>query len=170
MLVDRYTRPLLGYLRKVSGSDTVADELHQATWLSALQHLNQFDPKTAAGGAGGFKAWLFRIATNKGRDHFRRVGRERRGRERMGDDPAFGSIKNVPDPSGRLDADERAIELRQAIANLPEPQREVVMLRFYGGLKFIEIAETLGCPLNTALGRMHKAMNKLKAALGADEP
>ena len=35
-------------------------------------------------------------------------------------------------------------------------------MRYYGGLKFVEIAETLGCPLNTALGRMHKAMLKLK--------
>ena len=52
--------------------------------------------------------------------------------------------------------------LRAAIEQLPENQRQVLLLRYYSGLKFVEIAELLGCPLNTALGRMHKAMLKLK--------
>ena len=49
-----------------------------------------------------------------------------------------------------------------AIEKLPENQRQVLMLRFYSEMKFTEIAEMLGCPLNTALGRMHKAMLRLK--------
>jgi RNA polymerase sigma-70 factor (ECF subfamily) len=53
-------------------------------------------------------------------------------------------------------------KLRRAIEQLPEPQRQVLMLRYYGNLKFIEIADLLGCPLNTALGRMHKAVTKLR--------
>jgi len=45
---------------------------------------------------------------------------------------------------------------------LPEAQKQVLLLRYYSNLKFVEIAQMLGCPLNTALGRMHKAMLKLK--------
>ena len=56
----------------------------------------------------------------------------------------------------------RGLPERDAISRLPEAQRQVLMLRYYSGLKFIEIAEMIGCPLNTALGRMHKAMIKLK--------
>ena len=58
-------------------------------------------------------------------------------------------------------------KLLQAIQQLPENQRQVLMLRYYSGLKFIEIADVLGCPLNTALGRMHKAMLKLKKMMDA---
>ena len=52
--------------------------------------------------------------------------------------------------------------MRRAVEQLPQNQREIVLMRYYGNLKFVEIAEMLGCPLNTALGRMHKAMLRLK--------
>jgi DNA-directed RNA polymerase specialized sigma24 family protein len=45
-----------------------------------------------------------------------------------------------------------------------------LLLRYYGNLKFVEIAEMLGCPLNTALGRMHKAMIRLRQVLAEDAP
>jgi RNA polymerase sigma-70 factor, ECF subfamily len=61
-----------------------------------------------------------------------------------------------------LENSEQVGKLRSAIERLPEGQRQVLLLRYYSGLKFVEIAQTLGCPLNTALGRMHKAMQRLK--------
>src|SRR3954454_18988709 len=60
-LVRRYHQPLLRYLQRLAGNDHLAEEIHQATWLSVLEHLEKFD---AAASGGGFKAWLFRIATN----------------------------------------------------------------------------------------------------------
>ena len=165
-LVERHARPLLGYLRRLCGGDHLAEELHQQTWLSALEHLDKFDAGERGGGAaGGFKAWLFRIATNKANDHWRRGGRERK---------AKAGLRLVTDAfaetADRADADEQAARLREAVDKLPDAQREVLLMRYYGNLKFVEIARTLGCPLNTALGRMHKAMNKLKAALADDDP
>lgn len=154
-LVQRYVQPLLRYLTRLSGSESVAEELHQQTWLSALDHIGRFDVSSAA---GGFKAWLFRIATNKANDWWRMRGREKSAKE---------GLKLVVDQeaapaSTRLEGAEQAEKLRQAIARLPESQRQVLLMRYYGNLKFTEIAEALGCPLNTALGRMHKAMLKLK--------
>ena len=153
-LVRRYDGLLLGYLRRLAGSEHLAEELHQATWLSVLENLDKFDPRSAA---GGFKAWLFRIATNKANDWWRRSGREQ---------AAKGGLKLVVDAyaeaQDRPEADEQVARLREAIGKLPDAQREVLLLRYYSGLKFVDIAATLGCPLNTALGRMHKAMNKLK--------
>ena len=52
--------------------------------------------------------------------------------------------------------------MQRAIEQLPEAQRQVLLLRYYANLKFVDIAQMLGCPLNTALGRMHKAMLRLK--------
>ena len=168
-LVDRHTALLLGYLRKLCRNAAVAEELHQATWVSALEHLDRFDPATVAGETNGFKAWLFRIATNKANDFFRRTGRERVRRERIAVDPTLGQPEQGDGTPDGLERGEEADQLRAAIEELPEPQREVVLLRYFGGLKFTEIAETVGCPLNTALGRMHKAMAKLRTAMGAPE-
>src|SRR4051812_4182876 len=61
LLVKRYCQPLMRYLQRIAGSDHLAEEFHQQTWLSVLDHIGRFDKSS---GAGGFKAWVFRIATN----------------------------------------------------------------------------------------------------------
>ena len=156
MLVKRYFEPLMRYLVRIVGSDHLAEELHQQTWLSVLDHIDRFDSKSKSG--GGFKAWLFRIATNKANDHWRSAGRERIAKEGM----KLVTDETVPHAGHRLEATEQEQKLVRAIEKLPEAQRQVLMLRYYSNLKFVEIAELLGCPLNTALGRMHKATMKLK--------
>lgn len=158
-LVKRYYQPLLRYLQRLTGSQA-GDELLQQTWLSVLDHADKFDPSLSG---GGFKAWLFRIATNKANDFWRSRGREKSAREglRLVTDDEF------PAADHRLEGSEQEQKLRWAISQLPENQRQVVMLRYYSELKFVEIAKILGCPLNTALGRVHKAMIKLKQLMDA---
>ena len=154
-LVRRYHQPLLRYLHRLAGSDHLAEELHQQTWLSVLDHLERFDPASTA---GGFKAWLFRIATNKANDYWRSQGREKAAKKGL----KLVTDEHQPPAGQRLEGTEQEVKLRSAIDKLPEPQKQVLLLRYYTGLKFVEIAEILGCPLNTALGRMHKAMIKLR--------
>ncbi len=160
-LVRRYVQPLLAYLQRLTGNTAIAEELHQQTWLSVLEHLDRFDEKRSP---GGFKAWLFRIATNKVNDLWRSRSRQRK----LEDGLRLSSTEEVPDASRPLVATEQAEKLKQAIADLPEPQRQVVCMRYYANMRFTEIAAAMGCPLNTALGRMHKAVLKLKQALEAD--
>ena len=153
-LCRRHHEPLMRYLHRLVGGQA-AEELHQQTWLSVLDHVDRFKP---ASGAGGFKAWLFRIATNKANDHWRSGGREKVARD---------GLKHVtesfaPDAGHRLEATEQEAKLRRALEQLPDNQRQVLLLRFYSDMKFVEIAEVLGCPLNTALGRVHKAVLKLR--------
>ena len=153
-LCRRHHEPLMRYLQRLVGAQ-MAEELHQQTWLSVLDHLDRFNPASTA---GGFKAWLFRIATNKANDHWRSSGRERVARDglmRMAEPAA-------PDAGHRLEGAEQQDRLRRALEQLPESQREVLLLRFYSNMKFVEIADVLGCPLNTALGRVHKAVLKLR--------
>jgi RNA polymerase sigma factor (sigma-70 family) len=158
MLVKRYHQSLMRYLQRLTRSDHVAEELHQQTWLSVLDHLDRFD---AGASSGGFKAWLFRIATNKANDLWRSRGREKTAKEGL----KLVTEEEAPEASFRMEGSEQELKLRRAIEQLPENQRQVLLLRYYSGLKFIEIAEMLGCPLNTALGRMHKAMQKLKTMM-----
>lgn len=157
-LVARYYQPLMRYLHRLCGSEQLAEELHQQTWLSVLEHLPRFN----ATAGGGFKAWVFRIATNKANDYWRS-----RGREKVAKDGLRLVVEDeAPDAGHRMAGSEQSERLRQAIEQLPESQRQVLTLRYYADMKFVEIAEMLGCPLNTALGRMHKAMLKLRELMG----
>ena len=153
-LVRRYAQPLLRYLHRLSGSEHAAEELFQQTWLSVLEHVGRFNPSAG----GGFKAWLYRIATNKANDLWRSRGREKNAKDGL----KLVTDESFPDASHRMAGSEQEQKLKRALAQLPEPQRQVLLLRYYSELKFVEIAQMLGCPLNTALGRMHKAMQKLK--------
>jgi RNA polymerase sigma-70 factor (ECF subfamily) len=146
------------YLQRLVSSDQLAEDLYQQTWLSVLDHLDRFDSAGA-----GFKAWLYRIATNKANDHWRGQVRQKKAREQM----QWMPQEPEADASMPSDDAEQAIKLRAAIDRLPENQRQVLLMRYYSGLKFTDIADALGCPLNTALGRMHKAMNKLRELMEA---
>jgi len=57
----------------------------------------------------------------------------------------------------------------RAVASLPDVQRDAFLMRVQGNLSFSEIAKTLDIPLNTALGRMHDAMMKLKKLLAEEQ-
>jgi RNA polymerase sigma-70 factor (ECF subfamily) len=155
LLVKRFYVPLIRYLQRLSGNDQLAEELHQQTWLSVLDHIEKFDPRSTA---GGFKSWLFRIATNKANDHWRSRGREKSATAGL----KLVSEEEMPAAGDRLESTVQQLKLQRAIQQLPESQRQVLMLRYYSDFKFVEIAEMLGCPLNTALGRMHKAIIKLR--------
>jgi RNA polymerase sigma-70 factor, ECF subfamily len=172
-LVARHHAALMRYLQRLVGAEA-AEELHQQTWLSVLDHVDRFDPtvgasagtagsNSAAGGtASGFKAWLFRIATNKANDLWRSRGREKSAKEGL----KLVTDQTLPDAGFRMEGTEQDEKLKKAIDKLPENQKQVLMLRYYSNLKFVEIAEMLGCPLNTALGRMHKAILKLRQVMG----
>jgi RNA polymerase sigma-70 factor (ECF subfamily) len=154
VLVKRYYSALVRYLQRIVGNE-LAEELLQQTWLSVLDHADKFDPKTAG---GGFKAWLFRIATNKANDHWRSRGREKAAHAGL----TLVTDATAPHAGHRMEGTEQEQKLMKAIAQLPETQRQVLMLRYYSDMKFVDIAELLGCPLNTALGRVHKAMIRLR--------
>jgi len=79
------------------------------------------------------------------------------------------AAEQAPASEALLEQREQAEKLKRAIERLPESQRQVLMMRYYGNLKFVDIAHALGCPLNTALGRMHKAMLKLKELMEIEE-
>jgi len=153
-LVQRHFPGLIRYLQRLVANDQLAEELHQQTWTSVLEHLDRFDPSAG----GGFKAWLYRIATNKANDHWRSRGREKGAHAGL----RLITEESGPDASLRMESSEQEAKLRKAIATLPESQRQVLLMRYYGNMKFVDIAQSLGCPLNTALGRMHKAMQRLK--------
>ena len=101
---------------------------------------------------GRFRAWLYKIAANTCADRCRRETPA----EPLSDSPYI-------DPG--FERTELGIDLRSALAALPEAQREVVLLRYVHGLKLREAAEVLGVPLRTAQSRERAALKALKKLL-----
>ena len=158
-LVRKYYQPLVRYLQRLVGNEQLAEEMHQQTWLSVLEHLHRFDSRHVA---GGFKAWLFRIATNKANDHWRSSGREKAAKQGL----RLVTDEELPAADHRMEGTEQEQKLKRAIEQLPDAQKQVLVLRYYSNMKFVDIAKLLGCPLNTALGRVHKAILKLRQLMG----
>ena len=161
MLVERHQRALHGYLRAMTGNAADADDVFQDTWLRVVRNPGSFR-------GGAFNAWLWCIARNLLVDRIRRrkpvvslddAAPEHSALiERM---PADG-----PAPTAALDASEIAQQVAAAVSLLPPDQRDVFLLRTQGGLSFAEIAALRRVPLNTALGRMHYAIQRLRKLLG----
>jgi RNA polymerase sigma-70 factor (ECF subfamily) len=155
-----YAGPLLAYLITQVRRREDAEDLLGEVFLSAMRDLGQFE-----GDLSGFRAWLYRIASNRAVDLARRNARRPEDPlavavERPGDaDP-------VSDALGRVDRE----RLWRAVMALPEAQRRVVAMRLAGGLSSPEIAEALGKPLGAVKALQHRALANLTKALGGPYP
>ncbi len=150
-LYDAISPHLYGFLVGLTGRRDLAEDLLQQTFLRALQRLSARRP-------GDVRAWLFTIARNLV------IDAARAGKcltvAQMPDDPDPG-----PTPPQRAEGEELSEQVRRELARLPENQREVILLRYYAQMSFKQIAELLGCPLNTALTRAHYGLRKLREAM-----
>lgn len=145
-LVRAYYPDILRYCRRHSPDEASAEDAAQETFLKAVRHLD------AHAFRGRFRAWLYKIAANTCADRCRRETPA----EPLSDSPYI-------DPG--FERTELGIDLRSALAALPEAQREVVLLRYVHGLKLREAAEVLGVPLRTAQSRERAALKALKKLL-----
>ncbi len=154
-LYERYRGPLYRFIamRPGVGSET-AEEVLQEVFIKIMNGARRFDTSRK------FSSWMFKIADNALMDALRRV---KTRAERTRD--AEQSFETVRGPEEEYRIDEQARTIRRLILELPPGQRDVVILREYAGLPFKDIADILDCPLNTALGRMHSALKKLKEML-----
>lgn len=187
VLVETYTRRVFGLIYKQCKDRDLAEEITQDTFVKIVQKLGG-----DAGGAyqerGRFEPWLFRIAMNNLRDEMRRRGRQARpmdmspaaGAGGTGDRPSGWAVAEqsviaggpaVPTaPMEAADHKEQVQRLRDAIAELPEADQEVLHLRHTAGLSFAQIADTLDQPLGTVLARGHRALGKLRKRLNPETP
>lgn len=157
-LVERHHPPLMGYLyRLTNGQRELAEDLAQETFLKILQSAALYERERA------FKPWLYTIATNRARDHFRRL-------ETRKTDDWYEWIEERP---GQVDLEpETAFLTREnqgraaaAVQQLSPPLRAALILRFYNDLSLEEIAQALDLPLGTVKSRLSNAVRQLQRIL-----
>jgi RNA polymerase sigma factor (sigma-70 family) len=158
-LIKRHRSKVFTYILLTIKNQQLAEDLFQETFIKVVQSLRGGKYKDN----GRFLSWVIRISHNLIIDHFRK---EKQMNSVSNDDTELDlfnsrkfSDRNIEEMI--VNSQIRA-ELRSLINELPEDQREVVLLRHYGELSFKEIADQTGVSINTALGRMRYALINLR--------
>lgn len=151
-LVERHHGPLLGFLYRMTGGNRpLAEDLAQETFLRVLRGIGQYQyPRP-------FKPWLYGIATNLARDHYKQA--EMRHTISM---PERTPEIEADAPEASLLEDIEAQQVAFAITSLPAHQREAVVLRYYQELSLAEIADVLNVPVGTVKSRLSLGLKQLR--------
>ncbi|MCB9855823.1 MAG: sigma-70 family RNA polymerase sigma factor [Phycisphaerales bacterium] len=168
-LVDAYAPRLFGFLFRLTGSRQESEDLLQEVYLRLVRMIEAYTHE------GRFDAWLFRIAANLVRDRVRKVRRTGKFVSGVGDagDDGNGSLiesieASEPEVERGLVMSEEMDALNRALAELPEAEREVIVLRHFSQMSFKEIAEATDVPLGTALARGHRGLEKLRKLMAPE--
>ncbi len=159
ILLQRHQGRLLGYIIQLTGDRNVAEDIFQETFVKAIMTIRQGN-YTETGKFGG---WLTRIARNLVIDHFRQEKTE----------AVVSTDDETIDILNRKELSDETIEdsmidlqirddVRSLIRELPDLQREVLIMRYYRNLSFKEIADLTNVSINTALGRMRYAILNMR--------
>ncbi|MFZ0342319.1 MAG: sigma-70 family RNA polymerase sigma factor [Gaiellaceae bacterium] len=148
--------PLHRYLARRLGA-SAADDLAAETFAVAFRNWDRLDP------ARPVRPWLYGIAANLVRHHWRKERRMLRAYARTGIDPVLSDENEAVE---RADADTRQRDLATALAELRRDEREVLLLHAWAELSNSEIADALGIPAGTVKSRLSRAREKLRNQLG----
>jgi RNA polymerase sigma-70 factor (ECF subfamily) len=161
LLVERYQHRLFHSLVHVLGSTADAQDVAQDAFVHALEKLKTFRGQSA------FYSWLFRIALNAAVSARRKTRRMSTSveatREATGNEPADQRLS--AEPSHALDLSDRQRLVRQALGELPEEFRTVLVLKEMDGMAYEEIAAICACPVGTVRSRLHRARLELRGKL-----
>jgi len=165
-LVRRYGDSLLGYLTKICRNREQAKDLFQETFRKVHEKAHTLK-------SSHFKSWLYTIATRVAMDSSRRSNRVRTVslNSRAGCDgdncPELGAslAEEAHDPSHEAVVAEQKEQVRRALESLPERQRVTVVLAYYQGLSYREVAAALNCSIGTVKTQMFRALRTLSQRL-----
>ena len=158
-LINRYKTKVYTYILLMVKNQQLAEDLFQETFIKVIQSLKMHKYKDN----GKFVSWVIRIAHNLVIDHFRKEKQINTCNNEDYEADLFNSSKFSAKNIEQLIVHDQIIkDVRKLIDELPDDQKEVVMLRHYGQLSFKEIAEQTDVSINTALGRMRYALINMR--------
>jgi len=159
-LVERYYDALLRYLyRLCAGRQNLAEDMVQETFLRALRKIALYDPQRP------FKPWLYAIATNIARNYHQKAD------TRFTENPAENSdfVDPQSQPESKVMQAEAAENVANALTQLPDHQREVVVLFYYEDMPQKDIAAILNIPIGTVKSRLSLGLKRLRTMIEAME-
>ena len=158
VLYDRYGRAAYSLARRILTEETLAQDVVQEVFLSLWRNAGRFDA-----GRGTVATYLLSMTHHRSVDVVRREENLRRWRT------SDEGLELEADPKVRVEdeveASERRAEVRAALRELPDAQREALLLAYFGGYTQREVAALIGVPLGTVKTRMAAGMRKMKEAL-----
>ena len=161
LLYEQYAPAVMGLAVKMLGDQATAEEVVQETFWRVWRNADSFSARQ-----GSFSSWLFGITRNLSIDTWRR-GKVRP--QPVINEQEQQQLENRPDPEANVDESAwTAIkhgQVRQALNALPQAQRQVVELAFFGSMTRQEIAEAIGAPLGTVHTRARLGLQKLRELL-----
>jgi RNA polymerase sigma-70 factor, ECF subfamily len=168
VLLSRYERPLFNFILRHVSERTRAEEILQDAFLRVIERSKEFK------GESKFSTWLYTIARNLCIDESRKMvfRRHKSLDAQLGGEDGEGGPALVERTAGSAPAVDRTAIARElkpqiadAIAALPEEQREVFLMRELQNMPFKDIAAVVGVPENTVKSRMRYALERLQEAL-----
>lgn len=159
ILIDRHSKRVLDYIRMMVKNNEIADDIYQETFIKVVKFID--DGRYTDNGK--FLSWVLRIAHNQVIDHFRQTKQQNNLSEADAGYDILNTRKFADNTvEDKMVSQQIENDLRRLVDKLPEEQREVVMMRYFGDLSFKEIAEQTNVSINTALGRMRYALINLR--------
>lgn len=158
LLIQRHKRRIFSTIYLIVKDKCIAEDIFQETFIKVIQTIRS--EKYAE--EGKILPWAIRIARNMAIDHFRKAQRSPTIINSEGNDVFQFITIAEENREEQMQRVQTRNTLRKLIAELPEEQREVLILRHYGDLSFKEIAEQTNVSINTALGRMRYALQNLR--------
>ena len=158
-LIERHTPRVRDYIRMMVKDRDVADDIMQENFIKVVRVID--DGRYADNGK--FLSWVLRIAHNQVIDYFRANKNSKAVNESDAGYNMLGTLRFAESTvEDRMISQQIETDVRRLVDMLPDEQREVVMMRYYSGMSFQEIADQTEVSINTALGRMRYALINLR--------
>ena len=159
VIFDRHAGAAFSLAYRMCGRRPLAEEIVQEAFVSLWRSTARYDPSR-----GSVRSWVLRVVHNRTVDAFRREAPNAAH-------DAFDEwiSETLPSRERTEDEVERRSEarlVRRALDGLPQDQRQVIELAYFGGFSHTQIAAALGLPAGTVKGRMRLGLSKLRIALG----
>jgi len=149
-LIDMYSNRCYGYFYRLTGNSAQSEDLLSELFLKLVKKIGSFRSKKCS-----FESWLFTLAGNIFRDHLRS---KHRAAKLLDGKAEMERLDQPPGSSDRRIIDNLQIELEK----LDSETRELLMMRFYGGFNFRELAKIRSEPIGTTLSKVHRGLEKLR--------